>query len=699
MKTFQRILAVVLALVMSLSVIGVAAFATTVETTATIDTTKTGSITIHKYEFNGDNSADTYKGTGSANDPVPADAIALDGVTFKITKVAELTEYYGTNGKALPTVDEAQAIVAANDAKDDNDSTKLFTTTGVTASTDDTKGQVTFSNLSLGLYLVQETNAPAQITGKTPDFLVSIPMTTTDGADWLYDVHVFPKNSSTYAGVTLLKQGKVGNAEASALSGATFVLQVKDSNGEWTTVTEDNKRNPINGETKEAVEAGKDGTTLTTGADGKISVSDLAPGEYRFVETSVGNGYIMDGVTTYNFEIADGTEKVTVNGEEQTVTAGSVIIGGSVVDTTANPITVINEKPDMKKEIDNDSTEANGTDEDNAGVGDTVKYKVTIDVPSNITSLKTFTLTDTPTNLNVTNSTIAIKYIDASGVEQTLGSSAYSVSEDDKDATIVNGFTITFKPSQMSAVAGKQIVVTYDAVVLAGAATAGKAPNTATLTYSNKIHSNEADGEGDTDSIKDSAVVYTYKIDITKYKDSNAEGNELDGVEFELYRVSVAEANKVSVVKDRDGNYHVAGAGESGTTTLTTGNGGKLVVTGLDDSDYYLVETKTEAGYNLLKEPVKLERSVYSVTKWTTSDTFVNGVLVKKEYESHIFVTNTNEGEKDSSNVVSQTIINKKGFDLPQTGGIGTLMFILMGGVLMAGGICLIAVPNKKRSV
>ena len=44
------------------------------------------------------------------------------------------------------------------------------------------------------------------------------------------------------------------------------------------------------------------------------------------------------------------------------------------------------------------------------------------------------------------------------------------------------------------------------------------------------------------------------------------------------------------------------------------------------------------------------------------------------------------------------TIVNKKGFTLPATGGIGTLMFIIIGGVLMAGGICLI-VPNKKRAV
>ena len=61
-----------------------------------------------------------------------------------------------------------------------------------------------------GLYYVSETNAPANVTGKTDDFLVSLPMTNAEGDDWIYDVHVFPKNKTTYGGVTLVKKGKVG---------------------------------------------------------------------------------------------------------------------------------------------------------------------------------------------------------------------------------------------------------------------------------------------------------------------------------------------------------------------------------------------------------------------------------------------------------------------------------------------------------
>lgn len=647
MKTFQRILAVILALVMSLSVIGVAAFATEVTAPDTI-TESTGNLTIHKYEYNGNPG---NNGTGSSTDSVPDGATALGGVTFKITKIADLTDYYGPTEYTLPTIAQAQAIVAANDEKDDDDSTKLFTTTGVTASTGDTKGQVTFSNLSLGLYLVQETDAPAQITGKTPDFLVSIPMTTTDGADWLYDVHVFPKNSSTYAGVTLLKQGKVGIADPSALSGATFVLQLKGTDNKWTTVTENNK----------GVAIGENGT-LTTDADGKISVSDLAPGEYRFVETSVGNGYIMDGATTYNFTIND---------------AGKVLIDNHETDTTQNPITVINEKPDMDKQVKEGNTYQEAAD---YSVGDNVEYKVTIEVPSNINKLTTFTLTDTLTNQKF-NDDVAI-------AELENVADAYTVSTEG-----TNKFTITFDTSKLTA--GQTLTITYTAELLSSAVTTNVGnPNSAVLTYDSEIlpNSNEdgnpnEPGDPSENTITDQTVVYTFELKVDK-DDEN--GNPLEGVKFDVYSYSGTESNPTEAELKTNGKV---------VAQITTNAQGAATVTGLENGTYYLVETETVDGYNLLKAPVAVTLNVSYKTTWNESNTYdEDGNLIKHD------VTKKEEYFGGSASAVgasyvTQTIVNKKGFTLPQTGGIGTLMFILMGGVLIAGGICLIAVPNKKRSV
>ena len=53
-------------------------------------------------------------------------------------------------------------------------------------------------------------------------------MTNVEGNDWIYDVHVFPKNKTTYGGVTLVKLGKEGTKAAVSLEGAEFILQMKD---------------------------------------------------------------------------------------------------------------------------------------------------------------------------------------------------------------------------------------------------------------------------------------------------------------------------------------------------------------------------------------------------------------------------------------------------------------------------------------
>lgn len=122
---------------------------------------------------------------------------------------------------------------------------------------------------------------------------------------------------------------------------------------------------------------------------------------------------------------------------------------------------------------------------------------------------------------------------------------------------------------------------------------------------------------------------------------------------------------------------------------------GKIVVKGLANGTYYLEETKTADDYNLLKGRVAVTVAIESTTKWKSTESYVNDVLTKQTYES---ATHTSDSE-DIIALKNTTIVNKKGFDLPTTGGIGTLMFFIIGGVLIAGGICLITVPNKKRSV
>ena len=104
MKKFKKLLAGLLAGAMMLGSMSATAFAAQTTTPATIDTTKTGSLTIHKYEYNG-NGGETGTGETSDASNVPSDAKPLAGAGFTIYKVAgvdELTSYYSTTPSTLP---------------------------------------------------------------------------------------------------------------------------------------------------------------------------------------------------------------------------------------------------------------------------------------------------------------------------------------------------------------------------------------------------------------------------------------------------------------------------------------------------------------------------------------------------------------------------------------------------------------------
>ena len=646
----------------------------------------TGSIKIHKYEYNGSDKPD---GTGVDNQRVPANAKPLGEVTFEIYQVQDQTwleSYYG--GGALDTTGK---LLATNYYSTDTNGKITVkgtpTPTPVkTVKTDASTGIATADGLALGLYLVVETKAPDKVTAPAAPFLVSVPMTriadndtTNKLTDWIYDVHVYPKNATTYASITISKSGYTGSRADGPLSDVEFVLEkatpatTVGGTDTWNLVT---KRD----------DNGDSYPPLTTNADGKIVIDGLSQGKYRIYENAykTPKGYILDAAY----------HEFTVNAD------GEITYDGTK--SKSPTISLENYRPDMKKEVKKGDSWAQDAQ---YGVGDTVPYKITIDVPKNIDKLTTFTVTDTPTGLTDNVSSIKIKDDTTDLTKDTH----YTVTDGG------NGFTITFQPTAMAAYAGKKLAITYTATVNNNAVVGGDGNlNNAKLEYTNKINSNDTTAPI-TNTIEDSAVMYSFGIKVVKT--AGGTSAPLEGVEFNLYKaMTTADADAHSYTT-LDGTaatkYGLGDAGpgnvwacvKAGLKTDTDGiidtsdsHNTTNFIGGLAYGDYYLVETKTAESYNLLTKPVEVKLHVTADVNWSVNTTFdaATGKLTKRTDHTTIF-TNANADSTNPALVVAK-VINRKGFTLPVTGGFGTLLFSGIGLLLVLVGVSVLFSLKKKTN-
>lgn len=685
----KRLLTAALSAVMALSVCALPAMAddgTLTNGTPVWGDTDKGSIAIHKYEYNGAGNT----ATGAEGETAPAGAKPLGGVTFAIYKVQDkvwLEKYYDGD----KTIDTSKLSADKYCTKD---STGKITVNGnptpVDTITTGNTGVATANNLALGLYLVVETNAPDKVTAPVAPFLVSVPMTriadnatTNKLTDWIFDVHVYPKNSTTYGEVTIEKKGYTGGLGETPLQGVKFVLEkhtgAGTGAGAWTEVNA-SEQDPTNT------------FDLVTDTNGQIKLSGLSQGEYRIHEDSyaagsaaANKGYILDQ-TYHTFTVnSDGTITYDTNAGQKAIT-----------------IPVENDRPDMEKEVKNST----GWEKDaQYGVGDTVSYKITIEIPKNIAKLKTFTVTDTPMNLNDKTDTIEVVKV------KTAGEATDTPLEKGTDYTVepngTSGFKLTFNQSEsVKGCAGRTVTVTYDAVVMNSAVVGGNGnSNKATLEYTNKIKSDGTPDDTSKNTIEDSAVMYSFGIKIVKTQEDNK--TALPGVKFDLYReaktgetsvITGEDAKKVGLDKDKGWILVKKDLTTDAKGIIDTSVSGTANFTGgLANGEYYLVETKTVDGYNLLTKPVEVNLNVTYTTTWKTSDTFDNtGKLVKHKVDTIVF-TNAN-GDTAKKELTVTNIINRKGFNLPVTGGFGTLLFSGIGVLLVLAGVCVLFSLKKKNN-
>lgn len=731
----KRFLTGVLSAVMALSVCALPAAA---ESQVTFDVTKkVGSLTITKLEQTQTQSEED-KGEGSP----------LAGVTFTAYKIADISQSY-EDGK--PTLAYDLDATLKGKGLDDSifngtgmidnktgliDSKKLYEEINKTFSklsesekvamkkgepqTTDKTGVASFKGLPLGIYMIEETAAPSQILTRTANFVVSIPMvqTTENGQEWVYDVKARPKNVATYGGVSLVKTGTTAGSRAdAAVPNVLFRLDKETSNGAWEAVDLTDAIKVTVGKNSQTDDATKG--YLTTSDKGTITIdSGLAPGKYRFVEISASNGYVANTDENANIftveKDSNGTLVTKVNG------------------TKVESVPVTNEKPDLDKKVADRKGDTTNNDADYA-IGDTVPYTLTIYVPANIAKMATFKVVDTvkASQQAYNKDSFKVTYNGgADGADMDVPANQYAAVAITTDTTNdVSSFTIDFKPKGADgkvggldeAFAGKAITITYTTTLKDGAVTDKTGNiNKAQLSYSNKTDIG-ADGKeilnpGAPYEIHDESVVYTFQTGIYKVNESNT---PMQGVTFALYKAVDETTDKETTwTDDSDGNgrntktgvtfagknIEYASADEVKAAGLNTDNkwikvyekasdtDGKITYKGLPNGVYKWVETKTQTGYNLLKEPVDATLNVGYTAGWTVDAAYSkDGKLIKRTYDK------TKTTYDIDAAVKSYTVVNRRGFQLPVTGGFGTLLFSGIGVLLVLAGVAVLFSMKKKN--
>lgn len=298
--------------------------------------------------------------------------------------------------------------------------------------------------------------------------------------------------------------------------------------------------------------------------------------------------------------------------------------------TTTNPNGEINEKntikPEVDKEVKENSTGVYGKEND-ATIGDTVEFKSTITTGA---GFKDYVLYDKmSTGLTLNPGSIKAYVIDNND-EVAIDEQYYTVN------TNVEGyaFTVTFDNEFIAKQPrNTKIVVKYTATLNENATIEGTGNiNETNLKYGN-----------DTTETK-TTTTYTYKFNLKK---TDADEKEIEGAEFKLYK----DNKEILVVleNEADSIYRVAVGNEAGVTIKV----GHATIKGLDAGTYYLEEVVSPEGYNKLTSKQEVE---------------VKG-----------------KNNDNSFHINDISVVNYTGSLLPETGGIGTMLFITFGLILILG--------------
>ena len=589
MKRIKKVFALMLALACIFS-LSITAFADD----ATIDYTKTGTLNIYKYDQtsaveDGAWTSGSFVASGEFDQSVieAMASYAVQGVEFSYIRLAsvenlEIREngghesvmaygfqendtsaqflealgldytnaYYSKDSKhyfVADTISTALSNALAANSNAVKNELESFVAAGTAMTETDVYGNTKAEYLELGLYLVVETKVPENVTATCDPFIISLPMTSADGASWNYNVTVYPKNATGMP--TLDKTVREAVADTGKTQTYTEIATASDG---------DKLEYLITSKLPSITSAS---TYLT-----EYSFEDVLPAGMSYAKNDVVIEFYKDSAYTekiVSWDEASGKFTVGYDGNKMNIAMAES--GFAEINSASSVYT-------------------------------------------------------TGTNSGYSDCTMRITY----------------AAKLNSDASVVYGST------------GNQ--------------------NTVTLTWKRT----NADYS---DSLSDTAIVYTYGMDLTK-KFSDGQG-DFSKVKFTLKN----ETDGCYVVATlKDNIYYVTGhdTDAAKATVLTPNSSGHVIVKGLEDDSYILTETATDEGYTPLKSGISIVINA------------ADGVAAGKVNSKDVTMTENNS-------LVPLGIVNTKGFNLPQTGSYGTWMFTVGGILAMGIAVFIILRASRKQ--
>lgn len=394
-------------------------------------------------------------------------------------------------------------------------------------------------------------------------------------------------------------------------------------------------------------------------------------GEAKFEGLSLHKLYVFAETDATNAVLAsDGKTKVNV-----TKVSVPFLVSLPFTGNDGKPVTALKVYPKNstgedtidKKIVEDDGEKASTT----ANIGDTINYKVTYSIPVGENGLESLVVTDTMSKgLTFVNNADNIKVLNGDVV---VDKTMYTVNANKDNSTNVTTITITFDSDnyckKLAPNTTPNFTITYKATLNENAVL-GQSGNTndVFVTYT---------GDVKRETEHKDTKVFTYGIDLLKKGEGTTAG--LKDVKFEL----TDGANEIKVLKSGDAYYPSNGTGAS--STVKTDEQGKIYIRGLKPGTYQLKETKTNAGYVLLKEPVKIV-----ITEDSTTPGKATASVGNKE-------VTMNADNGSATAIVPLTVVNSKGFDLPATGGRGIALFTIAGIAIVAAAGSLLFMRKRSK--